>query len=81
VLSNWSEIQDYNHDYLIDYASEEMDGMLDVFVFEYTPGEGAEKASVSLHLTQRERQDIAKAVYSPHNRMEYLRLQSLAIGR
>ncbi len=81
LLANWSEIQDYQQDFLIDYASEELNGNLDVFVFEYTPAEGAKKASVSLHLTRREQRDILDAIYSPHNRSEYQRLQSLGIGQ
>ncbi len=81
IISNWSEVQDYSHDYLIDYASDKLDGKLQVLVFEYTPGEGAQKASVSLHLTRRERSDIIKATGSSQNRTEYQRLQALGIGR
>lgn len=81
LIANWSEMQDYQHDYLIDYASQELNGNLDVLVFEYTPAEGEHKASVSLHLTRREQLDIARALENPHNQQEFNRLQSLAIGR
>jgi hypothetical protein len=80
ILSNWSEIQDYQHDFLIDYASEQLDGKLDVLVFEYTPMQGAHKASVSLHLTKREKADILQALASPHNQGEFQRLRSMGIG-
>jgi hypothetical protein len=77
LIANWSEIQDYEHDFLIDFAAEALDGKLDVLVFEYTPGENAEKASVSLHLTRSERQDIELAIGSPHNREAFMRLREI----
>ncbi len=80
LIANWSEIQDYQHDFLIDYASEALNGKLEVLVFEYTPAEGAEKASVSLHLTRRERYDILHATSSAQNRAEFQRLQAMGLG-
>ena len=77
LYSNWNEMQDYQHDYLIDFASEVLDGKLDVLVFEYTPAEDAKKAAVSFHLTSRERKDIIGAIGNDHNQAQFARLQRL----
>lgn len=77
LFSNWSEIQDYQQDFLIDYAAEALGGRLDVVTLEYLPSQAQEKASVSLHLTDREVRDIAAAVELPHNRAEIERLVTL----
>ena len=70
-------MQDYQHDYLIDFASEVLDVKLDVLVFEYTPAEDAKKAAVSFHLTSRERKDIIGATGNDHNQAQFARLQRL----
>jgi hypothetical protein len=77
LFANWSEIQDYQQDFLIDYAAEALGGALDVVTLEYLPSETQEKASVSLHLTDREVRDIEAAVELPHNRAEIERLVGL----
>jgi hypothetical protein len=77
LFQNFSEIQDYQQDFLIDYANEALGGKLEVVVLEYQPGQDAEKASVSLHLTRQERRDIARAVDRAPNAPEIRRLVEL----
>lgn len=61
IYTNWLEVQDYQHDFLLDYASGWLNGNLDVVVFEYAPSDLTEKASMSMHLTRREREHIIAA--------------------
>jgi hypothetical protein len=71
---NWDEFQDYNNDNLVDYASEWLDGKLDLVRFEYIPSSSDEAASLSWHLTTSEKNNIQKALRSTHNQrsLDYL---------
>jgi hypothetical protein len=66
LYENWDNIQDYNHSYLVDYSKEWVDGKMDVIYFEYIPDKKEKEASMSLHLTTREKHNIAETLYYPH---------------
>lgn len=66
LYENWDNIQDYNHAYLVDYAKEWVDGKMEVIYFEYIPDKKEKEASMSLHLTTREKHNISETLYYPH---------------
>lgn len=75
LYENWGNIQDYNHDYLIKYAREWMDGNLDAVYFEYIPSKKESETSMSLHLTSREKREIMETVNQPHIQAGMKKLQ------
>ena len=58
LYSNWDNIQDYNHNYLVSYALEWLDGNLEIINFEYIPEKKEQETSMSFHLTTKEKLDI-----------------------
>lgn len=66
LYQNWDNIQDYTHSYLIEYAKEWVDGNMEVIYFEYIPDKKEKEASMSFHLTTREKRNIAETLYYPH---------------
>ncbi len=66
LYENWDNIQDYNHNYLVDYAKEWVDGNMEVIYFEYIPDKKEKGASMSFHLTTREKRNITETLYYPH---------------
>jgi hypothetical protein len=74
---NWVEIQDYQHDYLLNYLDELLNGNLEVITLEYQPSENNKRASLSFHLTNREKRDIGAAVNNVYNAEAYRKLQEL----
>ncbi|MFN3940737.1 MAG: patatin-like phospholipase family protein, partial [Chitinophagales bacterium] len=58
---NWVEIQDYQNDFALHYLHHLLDGNLEVITFEYQAPANRKRASLSLHLTAREKQDIISA--------------------
>ena len=60
IYANFLVSQEYDHNYLLTYANEWMDGKLEFINFEYVPEKKEEEASLSLHLTDKEKQDIRK---------------------
>ncbi|MCF8237276.1 MAG: hypothetical protein K9I85_03915 [Saprospiraceae bacterium] len=70
--------QDFEHDaqigFLFDLFGEDM---FDIVRFVYKPGENQDPASMSFHLTQRERQDILGAWTLPHNQWALAKTRKL----
>lgn len=65
LYSDFTRVQDYNHNYLVSAANERLNGNLQVVFFEYAPGNKEEEASLSFHLTSKEKMEILKTVQEP----------------
>ncbi len=66
IYSNLSAVQDYEQGYQMSAVSDALRGKLEVITFEHSPGEKDEEASLSFHLTTKERIDIINTVQRPH---------------
>lgn len=77
LYNNWVEIQDFQNDNILNALDAMLDTKLEVITFDYTPDENTKRASLSLHLTAREKQDIVRAASNSHNTAAYLELQKL----
>lgn len=77
LYTNWVEIQDYQNDFLLNYLDDLLGGKLDVITFEYKPSGNNRQASLSFHLTNGEKKDIAAAAESMHSMEAYTHLQTL----
>lgn len=74
LYSNWVEIQDYQNDQLLNYLDEILDGKLEVITFEYQASENNKRASLSFHLTAKEKRDIQNSVTNVYNNEAYRKL-------
>lgn len=66
VYGNLSAVQDYDQAYEISAINEALDGKVELITFEYTPDKKEEEASLSFHLTTKERKDIINTVNKPY---------------
>jgi hypothetical protein len=74
---NWSEIQDFQHDLLLDVADQTIDGNLEVIIFEYSAKEKGERASLNFHLTRKEKEDIQNSLYNDRNLEGFKKLETM----
>ncbi len=77
IYINWSDFQDFHFDEQVNTASNWLKPTLHILTFEYTPSESNSAASMSWHLTTKEKQDVIRAMNSPHNLFELKKLLSL----
>lgn len=75
--TNWAKFQDYNQDNIIQYATSWLGTELEVVRFQYMPSNINEQASLSWHLTSREKQNILNSIYRYENQKSILRLKEL----
>ncbi len=75
ATGNFILMQDYQNDQLLINASAWFKGQLDFVMFEMPQLE--EKISLSLHLTNREKNFILDCIMNPYNRKSLMQLQSL----
>jgi hypothetical protein len=74
---NWVEVQDYQNDFLLHYAHDILSAPLDVVTIDYKPAPGSKRASLSLHLTTREKMDVRMSVHNSENYKAFLFLDEL----
>lgn len=74
---NWVEVQDYQHDLLLHYLEEIMQTPVDVLTIAYEPTPGSRRASLSFHLTEKEKQDVRASVTGQENMQVYRQLGNL----
>jgi hypothetical protein len=74
---NWSDYHDYTGDEEFSMASSWLDIDLNLFSFEYKPRKKSEIASMSLHLTTREKQSILSTMENSVNRNKLSALAAL----
>jgi hypothetical protein len=76
VYSNLTTMQDYADDVQLDLLREKLDGKVEMVRFEYIPSVEDEKASMSFHLTTKEKVDIIESLSNPANAERFRKLTS-----
>ncbi|MCW3125142.1 MAG: hypothetical protein JWO03_800 [Bacteroidetes bacterium] len=67
IFSNQMSNEDFVIDQKLGYANEALLGKVQMIAFEYTADEMSQKAALSFHLTQREKDNIVYALKRPNN--------------
>jgi hypothetical protein len=75
IFSNQMSNEDFVIDQKLGYANEALNGKVQMIAFEYTAEEESQKAALSLHLTQREKDNILHAINRPNNAEGFRLLQ------
>jgi hypothetical protein len=78
VAGQITDFQEFEHDsnlgYIFDLLGEDR---FHILRFTYNPTQDHERASVTFHLTQREKEDILDAIYLPRNQESFQKLEEL----
>ncbi len=77
IYSNLTSVQDYEQTYLLNAVSEALGGKVELVTLEYNPQKKEEEASLSFHLTDKEKYDIINTVYDPKIQAGIKRLKEL----
>ncbi len=77
IYVNWSDYQDFHFDQEINNASYWLKPNLHILTFEYTPSETNSAASMTWHLTTKEKLDVVNAIKNFHNQTELKKIISL----
>lgn len=72
-----SESKDMSNDYLLEFVREWYQGYVEVIPIQYSRETDNNPASLSLHLTQREKDNIRRGIFTPQNQEAFLMLSSL----
>jgi hypothetical protein len=75
IFSNQSSNQDFVMDQKLGYANEALRGKVQTISFEYIAKKENQKAALSFHLTQREKDDIRSSLDRPNNADAFQLLQ------
>ncbi len=76
IMRRIVDIQDFEQDAYLSYTLELFgEDFVDFIPFTYSAGEGTNRASMSLHLTQREKIDIINSFYQPSNQKSLKQLK------
>ncbi len=65
VYANLTAVQDYQQTYLLNAVSEALNGKVELITVEYNPQKKEEEASLSFHLTNKEKADIIRTINDP----------------
>jgi hypothetical protein len=76
LQNNWFKLQDYYQTGELKYMNDDMDSSFYRIVFQYTPSNVNATASLSFHLTNSEKIDIASAMYSANNKAAFDKLKT-----
>jgi hypothetical protein len=74
LFAIWSDFHDYHQDELTGYAGSWLTVDLNMLSFEYVPAQKENEASMSFHLTTREKQSILTTIDNAENRAKLNRL-------
>ena len=77
IYINWSDFQDFHFDEQINSSATWLKPDLHVVTFEYTPSELNSAASMTWHLTTKEKLDVLNAIKNNHNQTELKKIISL----
>ena len=77
IYANWMDYQDFHNDSYLATAPSWLSCGVNLVSFEYIPTSLNDAASMSWHLTEREKKDIMHAIYTPYNQKELKRLKGL----
>ncbi|MDX2247442.1 MAG: hypothetical protein SF052_11730 [Bacteroidia bacterium] len=72
-----SESKDMSNDYLMEFVREWYDGYVEVVPIQYFRETNTNPASLSLHLTQREKENIRKGIFTQQNQEAFRMLSAL----
>lgn len=75
IFSNQMSNEDFVVDQKLGYANESLMGKVQMIAFEYTADEQSQKAALSFHLTEREKDNIVYALQRPNNAEGFRLLQ------
>ena len=75
IFSNQMSNQDFIIDQKLGYANEALNGKVQMIAFEYVAEPESQKAALSFHLTQREKDDIRYSLRRPPNARAFRLLQ------
>ncbi|SIO45006.1 patatin-like phospholipase family protein [Chitinophaga niabensis] len=75
MQAHWMSMQDFHQDHLINYMEGYFPGKFKRLIFQYVPQQAEKAAALSLHLTPREKQDIARGLENPGNIQAFQLLQ------
>jgi hypothetical protein len=67
IFGNEMSNQDFVMDQKLGLSNEELNGKVRTISFEYVAAKENQKAALSLHLTEREKEDLTNALYRPNN--------------
>jgi len=70
-LFSMSQAKDVTNDYLLEFLHEWYDGYTEVVNIEYAIKSSKKPVSLSLHLTQREKQYLEQSLHAPHNELAF----------
>ncbi|MBC6491927.1 patatin-like phospholipase family protein [Flavihumibacter stibioxidans] len=74
---NWHKMQQYNQQDLLGLTSDLMEGRFQKLTFQYQPEKEESRAALNFHLTQREKNDIVRALDDKANRQTFQHFGSL----
>jgi hypothetical protein len=74
---NWYKMQEYNQNDLLSLSQDIMGRSFTKLTFQYVPKNEDEGATLNFHLTNKEKLDIAGAIYSVENRQSFLHFRKL----
>lgn len=77
VYNNLASIQDLNNDRQLQHVNAWLNAPFDVVELEYGGDEKSGRASLSWHLTSREKETIQKAIHNQNNQQQLQKLQKL----
>lgn len=78
LAGQFMDMQDFHQDAILNYIQDIYGkGKIDVVHFMYRPSQLTEKASMSFHLTNKEKEDIIKAIDLPENQASLKHLKKL----
>ena len=77
VYTNMDRMQDFLIDQKLNYMDDELRGKLKFVLFEYTANKKDEKAAMSMHLSQRDKNDIIKSLDRSNNIAAFNKLKIL----
>jgi cytochrome c oxidase subunit IV len=77
IYSNLTSVQDYEQTYLLNAVSEALGGNVELVTLEYNPQKKEEEASLSFHLTDKEKYDIIHTKNDPKIQESIKRLKEL----
>lgn len=78
LLGDFMNMQNFHHQTVLNYIDDIYgDGEIDVVSFMYRPSQLTEEASMSFHLTKKEKEDIIDAIYLKENQESLRKLEEL----
>lgn len=77
IYSNWMDFQDFHNDASFSTVESWLNVDVNLISFEYIPTSLNTSASMSWHLTEKEKKDIFNSINTPHNLNELKKLKEL----